>query len=257
MKVLLPFLFFVFSTALFAQEKANQTMSHRGVKNCEGGPWLGIHVVRMERATAAQLHEVPEGFGLLVDSVDGDSPASIAGLQAMDVIWKFDDQLLANKGQLFALMWRVGVGSECLVTVSRRGENLVLPVTIGPRPHGGRELAETASEVLMPPLPGAVFRQLDLGKRSGFISEGGVTVSLVKNVDGFDYSVSEGEEVIKEGVLPGRDTEVWPETLDEKTRRKLQVLLDSLKNAEQRDSSGIQRKPRVRRVPTPSTSNKK
>lgn len=215
-----------------------------------GGPWLGIHTKRMEKATAAQLNDVPEGFGVLVDQVAPDSPASDAGLQSLDVLWKYNDQFIANRGQLYALIMHTGIGKEAALTISRRGENIVVSVRIGVRPDSYRELAEAATEVLMPPLPGSIVRQLDLGKRSGFIAEGNVTVRLSRHDNGFEFSVSEGEELVKEGVLAGKDISSWPATIDDKTRRKLKVLFDSLENAEQREAPAP-RIPRVRRVPVP------
>ena len=228
-----------------AEESPHKRVNHR---RQAGGPWLGIQTTWMEKATAAQLNGVPQGFGLLIEQVEPNSPAAEAGLQALDVLWKFDDQLVANNGQLYALMKMTGVDKKGVFTVSRRGKNLVLPVVIGTRPVTGKELANAASEVLMPPLPGAVVRHLDLGKRSGFISEGGVTVSLVRNPTGFVYSVSEHETLVREGILLDDDSESWPATIDDKTRRKLEVLFESLENAEERENSAP-RLPRVRRVP--------
>lgn len=246
------FLLLMVVTSL-ADGPARWSRHHRAEPN---GPWLGVKTMWMEKATAAQLNDVPEGFGLLIDSVEPASPAFEAGLKSLDVIWKFDDQLIANKSQLLALMKMTGIGKEGALTISRAGESLVLPVTIGMRPESGEELAEAATEVLMPPLPGSIVRQLDLGKRSGFIEEGGVIVSVSRKVEGFGYQVSKGEELVEEGVLQGEDIESWPAIIDEKTRRKLQALIQSLANAEQREASA-QRVPRVRRVPVPKEAPKK
>ncbi len=221
-----------------------------------GSPWLGIRLTWMEKATAAQLKGVPEGFGLLIEHVESSSPAQVAGLQRLDVLWKYDDQLVASKSQLFALIKRTGIGNEAALTLSRAGEDIIMPVVVGLRPENPKELVQGASEVFMPPLPGAVVRQLDLGKRSGYIEEGGVTVSLTRKVKGFFYSVSEGEKVVEEGTLDGDDATSWPTTIDDKTRRKLEVLLQSLVNAENRDSNSP-RRPRVRRVPALSPKSEK
>lgn len=254
MKIIVSLLLFVALAPVLADGPEREMGRH----HCReaGGPYLGLHTTRMEKATAAQLKGVPQGVGLLVKGVVSHSPASQAGLQPLDVLWKYDDQLVVNEGQLHALIKLTGIGNQGALTVSRGGENLVLPVLIGPRPDNRTELAAAASEVLMPPLPGAIVRQLDLGKRSGFISEGGVTVSLARNLNGFEYSVTEGSEVVREGVLQGQNDESWPATIDEKTRRKLEVLFQSLENAEKREASA-QRLPRVRRVPVPKRTEEK
>jgi len=252
MKKLILFLLVSAMVTSFGDGPSRWTKGHRPDPN---GPWLGVRLKWMEKATAAQLNEVPEGFGLLVDSVEPNSPSSDAGLQSLDILWRYDDQLIANKGQLFALMKMTGVGKEAALTISRSGENLVLPVILGTRPDSREELESGATEVLMPPLPGAIVRQLDLGKRSGFIEEGGVTVSLSRNLDGFDYKVSKGDEVLEKGELKGEDSDSWPATIDDKTRRKLRALYQSLNDAEQREA-GAPRQPRVRRVPAPKQEGK-
>ena len=254
MKVFLLVLFLVNLTPALG-EKSSRWM--RDYHTSPDDPWLGVRLKWLEKETAAQLHEVPKGFGLLVDSVEPDSPAAEIGLESLDVLWKYDDQLVANKGQLFALMKLTGVGEEGILTLSRRGESLVLPVTLGMRPigKGQKDLAEGAAEVLMPPLSGAILRQLDLGKRSAFIKEGEVTVSLLKKAGGYSYQVSDGEKALEEGELKGEDSELWPSSIDEKTRRKLQVLLQSLTDAEEREAKAP-RQPRVRRVPVPKQEKK-
>ena len=176
----------------------------RGKKAEAGGPWLGIRTTWLEKSVAAQLNDVPAGFGLLIESVEPDSPALEAGLQAMDVIWKFDNQLVANKGQLFALLKLTGSGNEGALTVSRAGENLELPVVVGKRPENEKEMAEAATEVLMQPFPEAIVRQLDLGKRSGFIFEDNVLVSLTRKMDGFEYEVTKDGKIAEQGVWQAR-----------------------------------------------------
>ena len=231
---------------------------HRGKREHlePGTPWMGIHLTWMEKATAAQLHGVPEGFGLLIEEVEPLSPANDAGLQSLDVLWKYDDQLVASKRQLFALIKQTGIGNEAALTISRAGENVLMPIVIGIRPENPEELAQGATEVLMPPLPGAIVRQLDLGQRSGFIEEGGVTVSLRRKEKGAAYSVSEGDNVLSEGILVGEDSTLWPATIDDKVRRKLEVLLKSLANAENREANAPHQ-PRIRRVPVPASGKKK
>lgn len=242
--------------SILPSQAEGENRGKRGHRPEPGSAWMGIHLTWMEKATAAQLNGVPEGFGLLIDEVTPLSPAHGAGLQPLDVVWKYDDQLVASKRQLHALIKRTGIGNEAALTVSRAGENVVMPIVIGLRPENPEELIERAPEVMMPPLPGAIVRHLDLGKLSGFIKEGEVTVSLCRKEKGFLYAVSEGEKVLKEGVLPGEDPDMWPKNLGEKTTRKLEVLFESLENAEQREANAP-RQPRVRRVPTPPAGEQK
>ncbi|GHC58334.1 PDZ domain-containing protein [Roseibacillus persicicus] len=227
-----------------------------GHREQAGGPWLGVDLDWVEKGTAAQLKDVPKGFGLLVEEVEPQSPARAAGLQPLDVLWKFNDQFIANKWQLYALMKMEGVGSVVQLSISRAGETHVLPLTIGTRPERTGEIAKAAGEVFMPPIPGDYVRQVDIGKRSGFIAEGDSVVSLSKSPEGYLYSVTHCNDVLHQGLLKDTDESQWPKSLDEKNRRKLRALFHSLLNAEERDLDD-RALPRVRRVPTPAKDTKK
>lgn len=251
MKRLLPMVLLLSSLFVAAEGPSRW---RGGPRNEAGGPWLGVNLSRMEKSTAAQLKDVPVGFGLLVEEVVPDSPAAAVGLQPLDILWKYDDQLIANQGQLYALMKHTGLGNEAQLTFSRAGESLGVVLTIGQRPAKEDDLVRAAHQVLMPPIPGDVVRQLDLGKRSGFISEGPVTVSLAKAPNGYYYMVSEAQEVKKEGILAGPEEALWPLDIDANTRQKLQALFQSLLNAEEREDQA-RPLPRVRRVPVPDQKN--
>lgn len=247
MRIFALLLFLWPATCLCADGPSRWMRGHHGDSD---GPWLGVNLTWVEKGTVAQLKDVPEGFGLLVEGVEPQSPASTAGLQPLDVVWKFDDQFVANKWQLYALMKMVGVGGEAKLTVARAGDTVILPIVIGTRPDNQNEIVKAANEVLMPPIPGDVVRYWDRGSRSGFIADGDVTVSLRSTVEGYQYMVSENGEVTSKGMLSGTDEESWPSSIDQGTRRKLQALFQSLLNAEVREEQS-QPVPRVRRVPIP------
>lgn len=242
----------LFLTLGFALVQAQ--FPHEGRHNQKpvpGSPWLGIYVKWMEKETAAQLKGVPEGFGLLVREVEPSSPAAQAGLEALDVIWKYDDQLVASKKQLYALIRRTGIGAEAVLTVARAGEELELPVQLGKRPENPEQLVFGAERVLATDIPGLVSIEKGFGPRSGYIKEGDVVVSVVRAGPGFKYSKTEGEKVLEEEFLANEEPSLWPEIIDEKTQRKLQALIESIQKVE-REQAPAPRKPRVRRVPVPS-----
>ena len=104
--------------------------------------YLGI----MTRAPGPELVAqagLKEGFGLLIQDVMQDSPASKGGLQQHDLLHLFEDQKLVNVEQLSALVNAAGKDSEVKLTVRRAGQDVVVTVKIeeklmpAERRHGG------------------------------------------------------------------------------------------------------------------------
>lgn len=230
---------------------AESSRGSRGHRHDPNDPWMGVNLTWVEESTTAQLRDVPEGFGLLVESVESDSPAAAAGLQSLDVIWKLEDQLIANKWQLYSLLKMKGVGTEVEFSVFRGGETITLSLVIGKRPVCEAEAKKAADEMLMPPLPGSPMRAINYNARSGFIEDGDITVSVTRKPLGYEYIITEGEKEVAKGLLPSEDRHHWPESLDKESRHKLSALIESIQKAEGADGP-TPRVPRVRRVPTPS-----
>src|SRR5438094_7079692 len=61
----------------------------------ERGTFLGLRTSNASAALREQL-ELAKGFGLVVETVEKDSPAEKASVQQYDVLQKLDDQLLVN-----------------------------------------------------------------------------------------------------------------------------------------------------------------
>jgi hypothetical protein len=92
--------------------------------------YLGVVTRPVSPELGAQLKQ-PEGFGLVVEDVLGDSPARTAGVQANDVLRMVDDQLLVNPNQLEALVRRAGKDKEIVLTILREGAEQKLTVKVG------------------------------------------------------------------------------------------------------------------------------
>jgi hypothetical protein len=96
--------------------------------------WLGLKVEKLDESVSAQVAELPPGFGFLVKSLDQDGPAQKAGLKELDILWKFRDQMLANEGQLVALLRLAKPGEEIPLSVFRAGKPLEIKVALGQSP---------------------------------------------------------------------------------------------------------------------------
>ena len=95
-------------------------------------PFLGVMTSPVPPPLGAQLG-LPEGFGLLVDEVVGDSPAATAGLQRHDVLKLFNDQQLVDPNQLAALVRAAGKSTDVTLTVVRAGKEMKISAQIGER----------------------------------------------------------------------------------------------------------------------------
>jgi S1-C subfamily serine protease len=66
--------------------------------------WLGFHVSKPDESITAHLPALPPGIGFVIRLLGVGGPAENAGLRNFDVLWKFEDQMLVNEGQLAALL---------------------------------------------------------------------------------------------------------------------------------------------------------
>ncbi|QJE98359.1 PDZ domain-containing protein [Luteolibacter luteus] len=108
-------------------------------------PWLGLQIGPLPEALRAHVPALPPGFGFLVSSVDPDGPAEKAGIQAYDILWKFDDQWITNGEQMLALLRLRNVEDEVKLGIYREGKELSLPVKLEKIPDE-KLLAKLAQE---------------------------------------------------------------------------------------------------------------
>lgn len=99
-------------------------------REIEGTPWLGLTTDRIDGAIRAQVPDLPQGIGFVVASVSPNGPAEKAGLTPYDILWKFDDQLIANEAQLFTLLRLRKAGEVVPLWIYRQGEEQTLQVTL-------------------------------------------------------------------------------------------------------------------------------
>ncbi len=95
--------------------------------------WLGISMRNLTESLAAQLR-LPDTKGILVVDVFDDSPAQKAGIQPWDLIRRIDDRDIYDVEELKEEITKRDPGDELLLTIYRRGEMLLLTVTLGNEP---------------------------------------------------------------------------------------------------------------------------
>ncbi len=102
---------------------------------------LGITASQISKALGKQL-ELPSGTGLLVDSIDPDSPAHI---QEHDTLIQLDSQILVNAQQLQVLLGRSRPGL-ITITLIRKGHHMTVPIKLTEK---GTSRAPTATEAMI------------------------------------------------------------------------------------------------------------
>lgn len=95
----------------------------------EKAAYLGIASTPLPSALREQLN-LKKGAGILVERVEPDSPAQVAGIKQYDVIEKLDDQILINGQQLAILVRMRSADEEIKLSIIRQGQRQVVPLKL-------------------------------------------------------------------------------------------------------------------------------
>jgi hypothetical protein len=136
-------------------------------KSTNPSAWLGLQLVKPDETITAQLPMLPPGIGFLVKSMDPGGPAETAGLCGLDLIWKFNDQMLVNESQLATLLRLSRPEQEVTVSIFRGGKPLIVKLKLGQAPvltqPFSKEMAEAA---IMPGDYNGPMRVVNIAERS-------------------------------------------------------------------------------------------
>jgi serine protease Do len=92
--------------------------------------WLGVKIQTVTDDIAETLG-VPDSTGALIAAVTPDSPAAKAGLEAGDVIMKFDNKDVTTMRGLPRIVAQAPIGKAVDVELLRKGARKTLQVTVG------------------------------------------------------------------------------------------------------------------------------
>lgn len=173
------------------------------LENCASDtPWLGLSVGRLDDAVRAHVPDLPKGFGFVVTDVAADGPAAESGVKPYDILWKLDDQLIANEAQLLSLLRLKKEGEEVALGLHRSGEKLSVSVVLGTHPSASGEGEKAATKPADP--QEAPMKVLNPAGRSAKIDTAdGEAVLFIVNDEPEVRIVSADGSVIYEG--PVRD----------------------------------------------------
>lgn len=219
-----------------------------------GDAWLGLGVSKPDETTTTQLPALPPGIGFVITTLDDEGPAKKAGIEKHDLLWKMNEQMLVNEGQLATLLRLAAPGDVVTVSIFRKGEPAVLKVTLGEaKSEHGELIRKMLNDSVMRRDDGAI-RIVNVKKKTAVISNerGRAEVSRVDNGDAVRIFDPKGQ-VIYEGIISGR-----PElsNVPYKWRRQICAMKRSLDHSLSAKAAPM-RQPRPRIVPPPAQVQKK
>jgi len=83
-------------------------------------PWLGV-VLATVTPDIAEEADLSRNAGVVIESIEDDSPADKAGLKVRDVITELDGKQVTEATQLIKELWRHKIGDEVTITYWRDG----------------------------------------------------------------------------------------------------------------------------------------
>jgi hypothetical protein len=113
--------------------------------------WLGVTASAATNAVREQL-KLPRGVGLVVDTVEEKGAAVEAGLKALDLLEKLNDQWLVNVEQFTTLVRSMKPGDEVTLSIVRQGARQAVKAKLGEKEV---EVGAPAGEMFFTPMPGA------------------------------------------------------------------------------------------------------
>ena len=146
---------------------------------------IGVSIDQVPKEVAESLG-LGEAKGALVRGVDADSPAGKAGIEAGDIITRFDGKVIDKSVDLPRLVGNTKPGTRSTVTVFRRGQLKDLAIVIGELEPEQRQPAKRPGGSDSKAVPSGVAKGLGLGlsdltdaQRNQLKLKGGVRVESV------------------------------------------------------------------------------
>ncbi|MBI3409445.1 MAG: PDZ domain-containing protein [Planctomycetes bacterium] len=128
---------------------------------------LGLKLAPVPEALYAQMPELPNGKGILIDKIDSEHAAFRGGLRRHDIVTRAAGKPVQDSTELLHNLGRVQAGQILELTLFRAGKEKTLPFTI-PRPDEKGLNAFTAPKSFLkpggPPAVSVQCQPMDNGK---------------------------------------------------------------------------------------------
>ncbi len=211
-----------------------------GEKKAEKGPWLGIAMEPVGEVVRAQLPLAP-GEGIVVSHVAAEGPAAKAGLQANDILLRFDDQILVEPTQLKKLIAMKKPGEGVKLTYLRKGAQKSADVTLiehelEPGDGGGvrfetKSMTVAGAQAEVQKKLEAVRDQLRQAKDSGLVVDkrewfSGAAEQALKRIEKL-------KESLKDASIPKEETEQIIKDLERMQRESGEAIERAKRSADE------------------------
>jgi hypothetical protein len=177
-------------------------------------PWVGFEVTRADEVVRAQLPKLPKGMGFVISAVAANGPARQAGVQAFDVLWKWNDQWLVNEAQLASLLEMQKIGDTVQLTIFRAGEEKKLDVTLGAEPDpravvAGPTIESTKTPTMVPQLESP--RPLDMNSLNVRLEDGNAVLEMEQRAEGTWLTIADEQgNTVYEGLFDDKANKKIP-----------------------------------------------
>lgn len=161
-----------------AMEVANQLRATGKVTRGRMG--VVIQDVTKGLAESFGLHS---NAGALISSVEKGGPADKAGIQASDVILKFDNKIISNSRDLPRIVAATQPGSKVIVQLWRKGAAREVSLVVGEMPGDGRTVRTSRNDAAGEQVGrlGLVLTELSQEQKKQLDIEEGLLIEEVKN----------------------------------------------------------------------------
>jgi serine protease Do len=201
--------------------------------------WLGVRIQQVTDEIAESLSIKP-ARGALIAGVDDKGPAKPAGIEAGDVVVKFDGKDIKEPKDLSRVVADTAVGKEVDVVIIRKGEEQTKRVTLGrledndkPQPAAAKSAPEPEKLVTQKAL-GLDLANLSKDLRGRYKIKDSVKGVLITNVDAAsdaaDKRLSAGDvivEVAQEAVANAADIKKRVDQLKKDGKKSVLLLVSN------------------------------
>lgn len=189
---------------------------------------LGIQVGEVSSETAKALN-LPNKQGVLVVYVESGSPAEKAGLEAGDIIVKFNEQSIEKISELPRLVGDTSPGKTVNLSVWRKGKTLSLPVTVSAMQSDVQfsRVPQTDKEggsMLSSKVLGLVVSDLNAAQKKRLGIKQGVLVTRAEN-PAVASGIRKGDIILRLNNADVVNQNSFQELVSKIDRKKIAVLL--------------------------------